>query len=155
VTKFEFKKYPVFTDGEIDVVVDQEYPAKHKKGVQWPPTYYFNILRHGSMERIGRLSLGIGYNDYMVKYNGQCGFFIKKEFRGHRYAAKACLLIKQVAINYHMDVIWIACNPENVASRRTCEILGCTLVEIIDVPRDSFLYKEGNYKSCRYRWILY
>jgi predicted acetyltransferase len=155
MAKFIFKKYPVFTDGEIDVVVDVEYPAKRSKGLSWPPTYYFKIMRHGCIERIGRISLSIGYNDFVVKYNGQCGFSIKKEFRGHRYAAKACMLIKQVAIDHHMDVVWIACNPDNISSRRTCEIIGCTLVEIVDVPRDSFLYKEGNHHSCRYRWILY
>jgi len=155
VPKFVFKKYPVFTDGEIDVSVEVEYPAKRKHGVMWPPTYYFKIMQHGSMERIGRISLGIGYDDFMVRFNGQCGFSIKKEFRGHHYAARACMLIKQVAMDYHMDVIWIACNPGNIASRKTCENIGCTLVEIIDVPPDSFLYKEGNHKSCRYRWILY
>ena len=155
MSKFEFKKYPVFTDGEIDVAVEVEYPAKRNKGINWPPTYYFKIMLHGGIERIGCVSLALGYDNFVVKYNGQCGFSIKKEFRGHRYAAKACVLIKQVAIDYHMDVIWIAYNPDNIASRLTCAIIGSTLVEVIDVPRDSFLYKEGNHQSCRYRWILY
>ncbi len=153
--KFEFKKYPTFTDGEIDVAVDVEFPAKHNKGVDWPPTYYFKVMLHDNTERIGRVSLGIGYNDFLVRYNGQCGFAIMEAYRGHRYAAKACMLIKQVAIDHHMDVVWIACNPDNAASRRTCELIGCTLVEIVDTPLDSFLYAEGNRQSCRYRWIIY
>ena len=153
--KFEFKKYPTFTDGEIDVAVEVEFPAKHNKGVDWPPTYYFKVMLHGNPERIGRVSLGIGYNDFLIRYNGQCGFAIMEAYRGHRYAAKACMLAKQVAIDHHMDVVWIACNPDNTASRRTCELIGCTLVEIVDTPPDSFLYDEGNRQSCRYRWILY
>ncbi len=153
--KFEFKKYPAFTDGEIDVAVEVEFPAKHNKGVDWPPTYYFKVMLHDNPERIGRVSLGIGYNDFLVRYNGQCGFAIMEAYRGHRYAAKACMLVKQVAIDHHMDVIWIACNPDNAASRKTCELIGCTLVEIVDTPPDSFLYEEGNRQSCRYRWILY
>lgn len=155
MAKFVFKKYPVFSDGEIDVEVDYEMPATRRRGVAWPPTYYFKISRHGIQEKIGRLSLAIGYTDFLVLYNGQIGFSIKEDFRGHHYAAKACILVKQVAIDYHMDTIWIATDPDNVASRKTCELLGSSLVEIIDVPESSFLYKDDHHQTCRYRWILY
>jgi predicted acetyltransferase len=155
MAKFVFKKYPLFTDGEIDVVVEHEYPAKKEKGLQWTPTYYFKVMIHEQDEKIGRISLTIGYTDFLVLYNGQMGFSIKNEFQGHHYAAKACMLVKQVAIDHHMDTIWIGTDPGNFPSRRTCEIIGCSLVEVIDVPPDSFLYKEGHHQTCRYRWILY
>nr|MDO8117107.1 hypothetical protein [Candidatus Sigynarchaeota archaeon] len=88
LTKFTFRQYPAFTDGEIDVVVDVEYPAKRNRGVQWPPTYYFTVMPHGREEKIGRVSLAIGYMDFLVKYNGQMGFYIKKDFRGHHYVGR-------------------------------------------------------------------
>ncbi len=153
--KFEFKKYPTLTDGEIDVAVEVEFPAKHNKGVDWPPTYYFKVMLHDDPEKIGRVSLSLGYSDFLVRYNGQLGFAIRESHRGHHYAAKACMLIKEVAMDYFMDVIWIACDPENAASRRTCEILGCKLVEVVDLPPDCFLYEEGHHQTCRYRWIVY
>jgi predicted acetyltransferase len=47
--------------------------------------------------------------------------------------------------------LWITCNPENVASRRTCELVGGELVDIVDLPVDSDMYKEGARQKCRYR----
>ena len=47
-----------------------------------------------------------------------------------------------------LDVLWITCNPDNIASRRTCERLGATLVDIIPVPKDHELYARGDHQKC-------
>ncbi|MEE8418514.1 MAG: hypothetical protein V3S02_00210, partial [Dehalococcoidales bacterium] len=70
------------------------------------------------------------------------------------YAARACNLIKQVALDHGLKTLWITCNPDNVPSRRTCEILGCELVEIEDLPEETDLYRDGDRQKCRYRWDL-
>nr|MDO8110365.1 GNAT family N-acetyltransferase [Candidatus Sigynarchaeota archaeon] len=150
---FTFHEYHVFTDGEIDVAVEKLMRGSRLR--QWVPSYHFKIMLHGKTEKIGRVDLRIGYMDKLVLYGGHIGYGIDEVFRGHGYAAKACRLIKQVAIDHHMDVIWITCNPENTASRRTCENIGCQFVEIIDLPKNNDQYRRGERKKCRYRWIIY
>jgi tagatose 1,6-diphosphate aldolase len=54
-----------------------------------------------------------------------------------------------------MDVVWITCNPDNWASRRTCERLGCQLVDIVELPEHIDMYQDGERQKCRYRWIIY
>jgi len=57
----------------------------------------------------------------------------------------------EIARRHGMTIVWITCNPENVASRRTCELVGGELVEIVDLPSDSDMYQEGERQKCRYR----
>jgi predicted acetyltransferase len=90
-----------------------------------------------------------------VRYGGQIGYGVHESFRGNHYAAKACLLLKSVAKQYGMDVLWITCNPDNWPSRKTCESIGATLVEIVNVPENNDMYQRGEKQKCRYRWIIY
>ena len=101
------------------------------------------------------VNLRLGYTAHLVKYGGHIGCGIDEPYRGNRYAAKACNHILPVAQDYGMDVLWITCNPDNWVSRRTCEILGCTFVEIVDLPQDNEMYQKGERQKCRYRWIIY
>jgi predicted acetyltransferase len=50
--------------------------------------------------------------------------------------------------------VWITCNPENVASRRTCELAGGQLIDIVDLPPETDMFKEGERQKCRYRFAL-
>jgi tagatose 1,6-diphosphate aldolase len=50
-----------------------------------------------------------------------------------------------------LNELWITCNPENVASRRTCEFAGAEFVEIVDLPTNIDMYLEGERQKCRYR----
>ena len=53
-----------------------------------------------------------------------------------------------------MTELWICCNPENWASRKTCEYAGAELIEIIDVPPGNDLYDRGDRLNCRYQLRL-
>ena len=153
MSAFTFRKYPVLTDGEIDLTVESEIEAQPERGLT--PVYRFRISRHGETRKVGLIELRVGYTNSLVWYAGHIGYRIYSSFRGHRYAAKACRLLKPVAIDHGMDTIWITCNPDNWPSRRTCELVGCELVDIVDVPPDNNMYQRGERKKCRYRWILY
>ena len=48
----------------------------------------------------------------------------------------------------------ITTNPDNWASRRTCEIIGAEMVEIVDVPEYMEMYRQGDRQKCRYRLDL-
>jgi predicted acetyltransferase len=158
---FTFFQHPVFTDGEIDVAVDKVYPPKGRISRFFNerqsdfPRHQFCFTLHGSPEIIGYLGLKVAYTDNIVKHFGQVSYGIKEPFRGLGFAANACKLIQRVAADHHMDVAWIMCEPANVASRRTCEEIGCEFVEVIDVPPKYDLYKKGITQACRHRWIIF
>ena len=40
--------------------------------------------------------------------------------------------------------IWITCNPENIASRRTCQFLGATFVGTVPLPKNHILYRAAS-----------
>jgi len=71
--------------------------------------------------------------------------------RGHRYAARAVRLLLPLARRLGLDPLWITCDPENAASRRTLELAGAELVETVDVPPDCVIFQSGHPRKCRYR----
>ena len=149
---FQFLDLGTMSDGEIEVVVKEKRPAPQKEG--YVPAYEFDIRLAGKPDRIGRVGLRIGNTNYVIMYGGHIGYGIDEQYRGNRYAAKACNLVKSVAIAHGLKTLWITCNPDNIASRRTCGILGCKLVEIIDLPENTSEYRDGAKQNCRYRWDL-
>jgi len=100
-------------------------------------------MRTTQTERALIWTIRLGYTLSLVRFGGHFGFNVKSEWRGHHYAGKACKLLRQIAITYGMDVLWITCNPNNWPSRKTCEWIGATLVEIVDLPPENDQYKEG------------
>jgi tagatose 1,6-diphosphate aldolase len=49
-----------------------------------------------------------------------------------------------------MTRIWVTCNPDNAASRRTCERLGAQLVDIVAIPKTHPFRSRGETAKCRY-----
>ena len=87
-------------------------------------------------------------------YGGHIGYGVLPRYRGHRYAARACKLLFPLARRHGLNPLWITCNPDNIASRRTCELAGGKLVEIVDLPEDIDMYQAGERQKCRYRFDL-
>lgn len=90
----------------------------------------------------------------VVNWAGHFGYNVEPAFRGQRFARRACRLLLPLARAHGLTEVWITCNPENQASRRTCERLGATLVEIVDLPESSDMYRDGERRKCRYRLDL-
>jgi tagatose 1,6-diphosphate aldolase len=132
-------------------------PGRHDSGNRsrgWAPAYHFNLVFAETGERIGHLDLRIGDTDHLRLYVGHIGYRVNRAFRGHRYAARAVRLVLPLARRHGMEVLWITCNPDNLASARTCELAGGTYVETIDLPPDSDLYLAGDHQKRRYRFVL-
>ncbi|ERJ12010.1 GNAT family N-acetyltransferase [Haloplasma contractile] len=149
---FRFKHFESLTDGEIKLVLEGTSPQNKTLG--HVPSYKFYITLHDHQETIvGKIDLRIGFNEHTY-YSGHIGYEVYKPYRGNHYAAKACKIIKQVAKAHEMDTLYITCNPDNIASQKTCIHAGLTLIKIIDIPSHIDLYKYGEKQKCLFEWIL-
>lgn len=148
---FQFLNFDYLTDGEIDLIIKEKVPANEEKG--YVPAYSYIIVMHGKSDKAGRINLRIGSKKDLY-YAGHIGYEIDKDYRGNHYAAKACEIVKKVALAHGLDQIIITCNPENIASRKTCERVGGKLKEIVDLPTDNEMYISGERQKCIYEITL-
>ena len=139
-------------DNTIELVLTRKYPGNPLAG--YVPAYRFKIAHIGQDEEIGRIELRVGNAHDVIMYAGHIGYRVNPDHRGHRYAATACKLLLPLARCHRLKTIWITCNPDNIASRTTCELAGAAFVEIVDLPEDSDMYKRGERQKCRYRLDL-
>ena len=138
--RFEFVATDVLRDSDLRVVLVECLPAETNA---WHVPAYLFHLQTDSGEYIGRIRLRVGWNDDIIKYAGQIGYAVEPAFRGRHYAERACRLILPLARRHGLDPLWITCQPDNVASRRTLERLGAHCVGIFDVP-DAYPLDAGH-----------
>ncbi len=112
--------------------------------------YHFDMMVDAA--RAGTISLRIGVSERLIRYAGQVGFAVDAAFRGRRIAERATRLLFPLALSHGLDPLWIGCNPDNAASRRTIERLGGVFVELVDLPPDYDRYiSRGERQKLRYR----
>ena len=102
-------------------------------------------------EVVGRMSLRLGDSEFFRLYAGQVGYRVDDRYRGHGYAAAALRALLPLAAEHGFEELWITCNPDNVASRRTLENAGAVLVATVALPPDNDMYARGEREKCRYR----
>jgi predicted acetyltransferase len=118
------------------------------------PTLFFQIVRLYSGQRVGEINLRLGSNLHIERYAGHIGYTIDPAHRGHRYVARAVRLLIPLAREHGISPLWLTCDPENVASRRSCELAGAQFIEIVDVPESCIIHRSGHSRKCRYRLDL-
>jgi len=136
-------------DDDLELVLMEKYPGDPT--IDHAPAYKFKMTPVDQHEEIGRIELRVANTDHIVMYAGHIGYSVHPEHRGHRYAARACRLLLPLARRHGLKALWITCNPDNIASRKTCELAGARLVEIVDLPEDTDMYRKGMRQKCRYR----
>ena len=137
-------------NSEIQLILEKTADGDEQKN--WVPVYYFFISDlKGTI--MGNCELRIGYNDNLY-YGGHIGYTVFPEYRGHHYAGKACLLLFQLAAKHSMEYLYITCNPDNYASRKTCEYAGGTLLEIAELPEENDMRDKGEFEKCIYKFTL-
>ena len=124
---------------------------KISAGADGLPFYYYDILVDGAP--VGKISLRIGVN-FHTYYNGSIGYEVDEPCRGRGYARAACRLVLPVARHHGMTHLYLTCAESNIPSYRTIEGLGAELVEIRQVPREYFAWREGMERQGIYRLAL-
>lgn len=144
---FEFLDPGPLRDGELELALSQRMPASGS----WSPAYRFLMKIQSPRIAVGRIDLRIGNTEHIVRYAGHIGYNVEPAYRGHHYAARAVRLLLPLARSHGLKSLWITCNPDNLASRRTCELAGAEFVEIVDLPPNTDMYVRGERQKCRYR----
>jgi predicted acetyltransferase len=122
--------------------------------IDFVPVYKFEMRQAGTAQKLGKFSFRVANTEDIILYAGHFGYDVIDKYRGHKYAARSCQLLFPLARKYEINPLWITCNPDNLASRRTCEIAGGQLIEVIDLPADNDQYQDGDRQKCRYRFNL-
>jgi len=152
INRFEFYDPGRLIDADLELVLVEKYPGD--PAINYVPAYRFKMILLGQGKQIGQIELRVGNTDHLIMYGGHLAYQVDPEYRGHRYASGACKLLLRLARQHGFKTLWITCNPDNLASRRTCELVGAKLVEIVDLPEDIDMYQEGERQKCRYRLDL-
>lgn len=149
---FDFLVPGPLVDDDLELVLYEQYPGDPAIG--YVPAYRFRMCHVGQTGEIGQIELRVGSTHHIVMYGGHIAYGVNPDHRGHHYASRACRLLLPLARSHGLHPLWITCNPDNYASRRTCELAGATLVEIVDLPENTDMYQEGERQKCRYRLDL-
>lgn len=137
-------------NNEIQLILEKTVAGNEERG--WAPTYHFAICDLNGV-RLGTCDLRIGHNANLY-YGGNIGYHIEESHRGYHYAGKACLLLFELAKNHNMEYVIITCNPENLASRKTCAYAGGTLLEIAELPQENDMRKKGETRKCIFKFLV-
>ncbi len=150
--EFEFLDAGEMVDGDLRLRVGKRDAGDPERG--WVPAYHFDMVHVPSGEWAGTIDLRVGDTPHLRLYGGHSGYFVASPFRGRRYAARALRMLFPLARRHGMRELWVTCNPDNLASARTCEIAGGEYVETLDLPEDTDMYREGERQKMRYRFDL-
>ncbi len=146
--EFKFLDPEELIDNELSLILIEKNPAIPEK--DYVPAYKFKMVNASTKEEMGQIDLRIGNNEN-IKYRGHIGYKVHENFRGHHYAARSVKLLLGLAKKHNLDFLLITCNPDNEASKKTCERLGGELVDIVDLPKDMDMYTRGERKKCIYK----
>lgn len=116
--------------------------------------YHFGMHLDGGAEIVGDLDFRVGDDHDLKLYLGQIGYGVDYDYRGRGLAARSLRLLLPLARRQGMQELWITCDPDNIASRLTCERVGAQLHEVVHIPTRHALFALGFRQKCRYRLNL-
>ena len=150
------KNFKFLDPGEL---IENELELKLAKTVEadavkkYVPAYEFDMINSETGEKMGEIRLRVGHNEN-IQYGGNMGYEVIKKFRGNRYASRSCKLLFPFIRKHGVSEFLITCDPGNIASKRTCEIVGGEFVEVADVPEYNETYQRGEKKKCIYKFNI-
>jgi tagatose 1,6-diphosphate aldolase len=149
---FRFYQPGPMIDRDLELVLAETLPGNPLRDLV--PAYRFHMVHPGEARKMGEIELRIGNTEHIRRYAGHIGYEVYPAYRGHHYAARSVRLLLPLAYQHGLETLWITCNPDNYASRRTCELAGFEFVEIVNLPPHTDMYRDGARQKCRYRLRL-
>jgi predicted acetyltransferase len=146
---FCFLESGPLVDGELTLSLSRQIPADPSRG--WVAAYEFVMQAKGAAAPAGKVSFRAEPHCLLELYRGHIGYDVEPEFRGRHFAERSVRLLFPFIRRHGFPEIWITCNPDNLASRRTCERLGGLLTQVILLPESEDMYIQGDREKCRYR----
>lgn len=153
----EAKADPLFTMPDLRLR-DRELLLELTRIVIHPkhsvPAHFFTMIHANTGEELGSINLRVASTPHIEFYAGHIGYGVHPAHRGHHYAARSVRLLLPLAKDLGLPSLWITCDPDNIPSRRSCELAGAEFVEIVDVPPHCMIFQTGHPRKCRYRILL-
>lgn len=147
---FDFLQTPIYR--YENVALYNDYINLQQPNDGYLISYRFDINADG--EWVGWINVKIGYS-ISAYYNGQIGYTINDECHRNRgFMTKACLALRPFLRQCGYRRILITTDENNAASRRVCEKIGATLLEIVDTPTWTGIYRQGQRRTCIYEWTV-
>ena len=140
-----------YSDGIIDLIPIHIGAPNRELG--FGHEQIWRITLHDSRGEIGQISYRNG-ESRCIYYFGHIGYHIDEPYRGHHYARRACLLLRDEILLGGKQSAVITCDPDNGPSRQTCIRLGCLFEGETDVPEDLQKKYDISARKCRYIWLL-
>ncbi len=140
-----------FSDGEIDLIPVDEWPADEEMG--FGEEFNWIIAPSGRHREMGRISLRLGESPCIYAY-GHIGYHVDPPYRGHGFAGKACRLLVPLIRSRGKESVVITWDADNWGSRNIYESLGCELERTIQVPAWIRAHCSISRVKCRYIWHI-
>jgi tagatose 1,6-diphosphate aldolase len=118
------------------------------------PTCFFRMIHSRSGDEVGRINLRVSTDRHIRLHAGHIGYEVNPVSRGQRYASRALTLLKPLARQFGIDPLSVTCDPENMASRRTCEIAGAILADVLDLPGECIIHRNGHPRKCLFHLFV-
>lgn len=141
----EFKKMNIYDVSYHDPEKFEEWKdtifqmyEDHSKGINLPKghvsgTTYWLVEGNNF---IGRGGIRHELNDFLIKYGGHIGYYIKKEYWGMGYGTLLLKLLLEKVTDLGIKKALLTCDIENIASARVIEKNGGKKIDMIDVTVD-------------------
>lgn len=150
---FEWKEFKILANDEIRLVPKSRDEPNNEKG--HAPRYGFSIIHIQDNRDIGVVYLAIHPESSRGQYlAGHLSYGVDRRYKGHYYAAQACILMKPVALAHGLRRLFIGSGNDNIASRKTILKLGARPITRDDVPDDSVLAELRTNKVGMFVWNL-
>ena len=145
-----FNRRTMYSDGIIDLSASSRDETDEKCGSV--DCYAFDIHPAGSRRYAGYISIRLGESPELY-YLGHVGYRVEEMYRGDHFALRACRLLEPFLAGMRIRSLVITNDPDNLASRKTCEALGCILERTTPVPQAYRYIVSGSTAKCRYLWL--
>ncbi len=146
----DYLQTPIFRYGNVALYNDNINLQQPNDG--YLISYRFDI--NADNKWVGWINVKIGYS-IRAYYDGQIGFMINDEKeRNHGYMTKACLALRPFLKQCGYRQILISTDENNAPCRRVMEKIGAVLLETVDTPAWTGIYRQGQRRTCIYEWSV-